>query len=162
MKGYSVYNAIQQLKEQGFKKAAVARQLSINRRTVDRYWDMPVDEYQSMHTEIRKCQYLDEYRDTIIGWIEDYPDMSAAQICDWLKENYEVDFKDRTVSRYVSELRKSCNLPKHKEPRSYEAAPSPITRSLLTQTRPQRMTSSSMRVTPAMAAWLPIRQLQPM
>ena len=123
MKGYSVYNAIQQLKEQGFRKAAVARQLSINRRTVDRYWDMPVDEYQSMHTEIRKCQYLDEYRDTIIGWIEDYPDMSAAQICDWLKENYEVDFKDRTVSRYVSELRKSCNLPKHKEPRSYEAVP---------------------------------------
>lgn len=123
MKGYTVYNAIKQLKEQGFKKAAVARQLSINRRTVDRYWDMTVDDYQSMHSEVRKSQYLDEYRDTIIGWIEDYPDISASQICDWLKENYEVDFKERTVSRYVRELRKSCNLPKHKEPRMYEAVP---------------------------------------
>lgn len=33
MKGYSVYNAIQQLKAKGFKKATVARQLDINRRT---------------------------------------------------------------------------------------------------------------------------------
>ena len=49
MKGYSVYNSIQQLKEQGFKKATVARKLEINRRTVDRYWDMSVDEYQEMH-----------------------------------------------------------------------------------------------------------------
>ena len=49
MKGYSVYNSIQQLKGQGFKKAAVACKLEINRRTVDRYWDMSVDEYQEMH-----------------------------------------------------------------------------------------------------------------
>ncbi len=34
MKGYSVYNSIQQLKGQGFKKAAVACKLEINRRTV--------------------------------------------------------------------------------------------------------------------------------
>ena len=33
MKGYSVYNAIKQLKDQDFKKAVVARQLDINRRT---------------------------------------------------------------------------------------------------------------------------------
>ena len=45
MKGYSVYNAIQQLKERGFKKATVAKQLGINRRTVDRYWNMSVERY---------------------------------------------------------------------------------------------------------------------
>ena len=49
MKGYSVYNAIQQLKERGFKKASVARQLNLNRRTVIRYWDMSVEEYEQKH-----------------------------------------------------------------------------------------------------------------
>ena len=66
MKGYSVYNAIQQLKEQGFKKATVARQLEINRRTVNRYWDMSVDEYEAMKSEVRRKQALDEYQQTIL------------------------------------------------------------------------------------------------
>lgn len=44
MKGYLVYSQIQQLKEKGFKKANVAKQLGINRRTVDRYWNMSADE----------------------------------------------------------------------------------------------------------------------
>ena len=42
MKEIKVYNAIHQLKERGFKKDSVAKQLSINWRTVDRYWNMTV------------------------------------------------------------------------------------------------------------------------
>lgn len=123
MKGYSVYNAIKQLKDQGFKKAAVARQLNINRRTVDRYWDMSVDEYEAMKSEVRRKQALDEYRDAILGWLSDYPSISSAQILDWLKENYDEDFSERTVSRYVRELREEHNICKHKNLRTYEAVP---------------------------------------
>ena len=123
MKGYSVYNSIQQLKEQGFKKATVARKLEINRRTVDRYWNMSVDEYQEMHCNVRRKQTLDDYKNTILGWIHDYPDISASQVCDWLKENYNQHFSDRTVSRYVKELREEFNLRKHPHARSYEAIP---------------------------------------
>ena len=54
MKGYSVYSQIQQLKEQGFRKDAVARNLGINWRTANRYWDMTVEEY-----EARKTAYLE-------------------------------------------------------------------------------------------------------
>ena len=46
MKGYNVYSRIQQLKEKGFKKATVAKQLHINRRTVDKYWSMSVEDYE--------------------------------------------------------------------------------------------------------------------
>ena len=78
MKGYSVYNEIMQLKELGFKKAQVASQLEINRRTVDRYWNMSAYDYQSMLSSVRRKQALDEYRDTIIGWLkEDYSANSA-------------------------------------------------------------------------------------
>ena len=40
MKGYSVYRTIQQLKARGFRKDAVAKNLGINWRTVDRYWSI--------------------------------------------------------------------------------------------------------------------------
>lgn len=123
MKGYSVYNAIKQLKDQGFKKAAVARQLDINRRTVDRYWDMSVDEYEAMKSEVRRKQALDKYQDAILGWLKDYPSISSAQILDWLKENYDEDFSERTVSRYVRDLREEHNIRKQKNPRTYEAVP---------------------------------------
>lgn len=123
MKGYSVYNEIKQLKELGFKKAQVASQLSLNRRTVDRYWEMSVDEFNSMISSVRRKQALDEYRDIILLWINEYSSVSAAQINDWLKENYNADFRERTVSRYVKELREECSLPKKSEPRSYEAVP---------------------------------------
>ena len=123
MKGYSVYNAIQQLKDQGFKKAAVARQLDINRRTVDRYWDMTVDEYEAMKSEVRRKQALDEYQQTILSWLDEYPSISSAQVCDWLKENYGDSFSERTVSRYVKELREEFNIRKEKNSRTYEAVP---------------------------------------
>ena len=123
MKGYSVYQSIKQLKDQGFKKAAVARRLGINRRTVDRYWDMSVDEYQEMHTKVKRKQSLDDYKEAILGWINEFPDISAAQICDWIKENYDQDFSGRTVSRYVKELREANNLRKHPNARAYEAVP---------------------------------------
>lgn len=125
MKGYSVYNAIQQLKDQGFKKAAVARQLEINRRTVDRYWNMSVDEYEAMRSEVRRKQALDEYQQTILNWLDEYPSMSSAQVCDWLKEHYEAYFSERTVSRYVKELREEFNIRKEKNARTYEAVPDP-------------------------------------
>jgi transposase len=123
MKGYNVYSEIQQLKEKGFKKTAVAQQLGINRRTVNRYWLMPVDVYEATQKKICRQKMLSEYQDIILQWMKEYPTISASQICDWLKENYKAYFKDRTVSRYVKELRESYDLKKMPEPRSYEAVP---------------------------------------
>ena len=123
MKGYSVYSSIQQLKERGFKKATVAKQLGINRRTVNRYWDMAVDEYEENSTNICRETLLGKYRDTIVGWLSEYPTLSAAQVCDWLKEHYSASFSERTVCRYVKNLREEYDLRKSPNPRSYEAVP---------------------------------------
>ena len=123
MKGYSVYNAIQQLKERGFKKASVARQLNLNRRTVIRYWDMSVEEYEQKHLGLCREKALDTYRGQIIGWLRTYPTLTAAQVCDWLKEHYHEQFAERTVSRYVKALREEYQLKKSVRPRDYEAVP---------------------------------------
>ncbi|MCL2344114.1 MAG: IS21 family transposase [Firmicutes bacterium] len=121
MKGYRVYSQIKQLQEKGFSKASVAKRLKINRRTVTRYWGMNAAEYEGQH--ISRVKLLDEYQEIILHWLTEYPTVSAAQVCDWLKEHYKADYPERTVSRYVKELREAHNLPKAQEPRAYEAVP---------------------------------------
>ena len=123
MKGYRVYNSIKQLKDMGFKRAAVAAQLQINRRTVDRYWTMTADEYEIQQQALKRGSSLDDYRDQILYWLRAYPMLSAAQVCDWLKEHYKEDFRERTVSRYVKRLREEYGLKKAPNSRDYEAVP---------------------------------------
>ncbi|MDD2503226.1 MAG: hypothetical protein PHG58_05130 [Clostridia bacterium] len=66
MKGYSVYSKIKQLNEKGFKKATVAKQLGINRRTANRYWDTTVDDYETNAANICRNNLLDEFKDIIL------------------------------------------------------------------------------------------------
>lgn len=123
MKEIKVYNAIHQLKERGFKKDSVAKQLKINWRTVDRYWDMTVAEYESQSQSLKRASQMDDYKTQILLWLRKYPTMTSAQVCDWLKEHYKVSFKERTVSRYVKALREEYGLKKTAAPRDYEAVP---------------------------------------
>ena len=56
MKGYRVYSKIQQFRSAGFSQRQVARRLGINRKTVKRYWEMPVDEYEEMSSTVCRMQ----------------------------------------------------------------------------------------------------------
>ena len=123
MKGYNVYSKIQQFRQAGFSQRQVARRLGINRKTVKRYWAMPVNEYEEMSNAVCRMQYLDKYQAQIKGWLQEYPDMTAAQVCDWLKEHYREGISERTVSRYVKQLREEYGLKKREAPREYEAVP---------------------------------------
>ena len=44
-------------------------------------------------------------------------------MCDWLKEHYREEVSERTVSRYVKQLREEYGLKKSAAPREYEAVP---------------------------------------
>lgn len=122
MKGYQVYSKIHQMREAGFSQRAVAKALCINRKTVKRYWNMDVDEYEHHARKIVRIRNLDPHRDQIVTWRREYPSLTAAQVCDWVKEHYEEAHAERTVSRYVKELREEYRLPRHPNPPSYEAA----------------------------------------
>ena len=112
MKGYNVYSKIQQLRAVGFSQRQVARRLGINRKTVKRYWEMPVDEYEEMSQGIYRMQALDKYAKQVVRWLREFPDMTAAQVWDWLKEHYREEVSERTVSRYVKQLREEYGLKK--------------------------------------------------
>ena len=121
MKDYGMYTKIQQLKEKGFRQSNVARQLGIHRNTVKKYWDMTADVFEDHLFSINRTKLLAEYESIIVKWLSEHPTASAAQICDWLKEYYKADFAERTVSRYVKDLRKEYSLKKSADPREYEA-----------------------------------------
>lgn len=67
---------------------------------------------------------LKKYQYVIVKWIKAHPDMSAAQVLDWLKEHYgDFSVRERTLRRYINELRKKHNLPKPVETRQFQSVP---------------------------------------
>jgi transposase len=62
----------------------------------------------------------------MVQWLQDYPDLSAAQIWDWLKERHpSLKIGASTVRSYVRQLRKQYGIPKSFQQRQYEAIPDP-------------------------------------
>lgn len=118
---------IYQLKQQGFKIRRIARKLGISRTTVYKYLEKSPEEMSEwMASTKTRMKKLDPYEMLILTWLSENPDMSAAQIHDWLKEKYE-DFEvgESTVRDYVKELREKYSIPKTAEKRIYEAIPDP-------------------------------------
>ena len=120
---WRMYAKIQELKTKKFKKTQVARQLSIDRETVAKYWDMTPGEYEDSKKNIRLSKAA-VYKDIIISWLKEYPDISAAQMYDWLKERHPLetlDFQQRSFRDYVKKLREEYDIKKPVHSRQYEA-----------------------------------------
>lgn len=116
-----MYSKIHELKAQKIKKSQVARELSLNPKTVTRFWNMTPEEFLVFRNKNRKHK-LDKYETVIVNRLREFPDLSAAQILDWLLEIYEdKSLKERTVRRYVAWLRKKHQIPKPTSTRQYEA-----------------------------------------
>ncbi len=118
-----MYTHIQNKKTMGYTRDATARLLRLSWRTVDRYWEMTPDEYQALSKESRRCD-LDRHEAAITGWLERFPDLSVAQIQDWLLEHYQETYSDRTVRHYVNRVRLVHGIPKPaKSTREYFVVP---------------------------------------
>ena len=125
MKRWLMYYKIRSMKNEGFSKRQVADRLGINFRTVSKYLAMTPEEFdESLNRERRRK--LDLYESIVVDWLKRYPDMSAAQVHDWLKEHYQVSVSDRSARRFVEGIRKKYSIPKTKGyERQYEALEDP-------------------------------------
>ncbi|WP_058951190.1 IS21 family transposase [Oceanobacillus picturae] len=114
---------VHQLKKQGFKVAAIARMCDLSRTTVYEYLERDFQEALSWVGDLKtRRRKLDPYQEQILGWLKDYPDLSASQISDWLEERCSfTNVGDSTVRTYVSELREKYHIPKTLTYRVYEA-----------------------------------------
>ena len=117
-----MFSKIQQEKRNGFSREAAARHLELSWATVDRYWDMTPDDYESARQQLYKSM-LFPHNDIILKWLTAYSDVSAAQIRDWLEEHYGEVFNERTVRNYVARMRQLHSLPKLDPARNYGCVP---------------------------------------
>lgn len=118
---------IKQLMKQGFRKAQIARKLGISRTTVHDYLKREPEEMATWMASTRqRSKKLDPYHNEVLSWLKEHPDMSAAQVFDWLEEKYKsAGVAESTVRNYVRALRQHYHLPKVLHVRQYEAIPDP-------------------------------------
>lgn len=124
---WEMYMEIQQLLKQGFSQTKVAEKLGISRTTVYRHLKKsPSEMAEWVDTLKYKKKKLDPYKELILSWLRMHPDMSAAQVQDWLQERYEgLNIGESTVRSYVRALREEYKIKKETSPRIYEAIPDP-------------------------------------
>ncbi|WP_233274984.1 DDE-type integrase/transposase/recombinase [Calidifontibacillus oryziterrae] len=59
-----------------------------------------------------------------MGWLKEHPDLSGAQVFDWLEEKLNVSIiTEGTVRNYVNELRETYHIPKITSEREFSAVP---------------------------------------
>ena len=128
MTDWYMYNEIQKHKSMGFSKSRTANKLQINFRTVKRYWDMTPadysDAFKDFHRNMRNSA-ASRYEKEILSWLEQHPDLSSAQIYDWLYEKYQAKpvVAERTMRRYIAWLREQHAIARQSGFRCYEAIP---------------------------------------
>jgi transposase len=122
-----MYLSIHQLKNLGLNVSQIARKLGVSRNTVYKYLEMTSDQMHQRLEEMKtRKKKLDRHEQEILTWLREYPDLSAAQIFDWLKERYgDIQVSEGTVRNYVRSLRKKHNIPKEIYRRQYEAVEDP-------------------------------------
>jgi len=114
MKRWLMYIQIHSMKSQGFSKRQIAERLELNFRTVSKYLKMNPEEFNQTILNRERRRNLRLYEGVVVDWLKKYPDMTAAQVLDWLKEHYQVNVSDRATRRFVKTLRKKHSIPKTK------------------------------------------------
>ena len=88
LKKLIVYHQIHKMHRNGWKVSRIADFLVINRRTVSKYHSMTEHEYFDYQESIRaRKRELDPYEGFVKIKLELFPQTSAAQMHDWLKEH---------------------------------------------------------------------------
>ena len=103
------------LKKEGLSKRAVAKRLKISRDTVSKYWNCARLEKGNYGP---RAKLIDPYRDYITQRLDKYPELSAKQLFEEIKDN-GFEGSDRTVRRYLAAIRPH----KYREYKPFETLP---------------------------------------
>ncbi len=122
LNNWIMYHEIHKLHRLGFSNPKIADYLVLDTRTVKKYLLMTEEDYEK---HLLKGQYrskvLSPYETFVREKLDQYPETSAAQIHDWLKE-YHPGFPHtdpRTVYNFVMFVRQKHNIPIIKVSREY-------------------------------------------
>jgi transposase len=117
-----MYHEVHRLKREGLKPAQIARELASDRRTIKKYLSMNEEEYMDLkYSQLERKKALDQYQEFVKNRLEQFPEASAAQVHDWLKEyfNEMVPVSEKTVFNFVLSVRNKYGIPRPFSCRDY-------------------------------------------
>jgi len=120
-----LYYKMKDLEGKGFSQRQISKKLGVGRNTVSSDFGMSSKQFiEYIHTLETRPKKLDPYREHILGWLREHPDLTGAQVHDWLIERMELkDVTQATVRSYVKDIRERYGIPKVKNQRVYAAVP---------------------------------------
>ncbi len=117
-----MYHEIQRLNREGSSISYIADYLVLNWRTVKKYLSMSESEYEAFISgQANRKKDLEPYQYFVKVKLEQYPNTSASQMHDWLKEHY-LEFPEvnpKTIYNFVMWVRQEHNIPKISQEREY-------------------------------------------
>ncbi len=117
-----MYHQIHRLHIEGRSISGIADFLVMNWRTVKKYLSMNEFEYEAfLENQSKRQKELAVYEHFVKVKLEQYPNTSAAQMYDWLKEHYEnlPEVTPKTVFNFVMWVRQKYHIPKVENKRDY-------------------------------------------
>lgn len=120
-----LYVEMRSLQDLGFSKSRIAKKMNVSRGRVSAFLKMDYEEFKEFEAAFgNRRKKLDPYREQILGWLQEHPDLSGAQVFDWIQERLAMtDVQENTVRNYVNELRETYHIPKAIQRREYSAVP---------------------------------------
>ena len=118
-----MYHEIQRMNREGFSISRISRIVLLDWRTVKHYlsmreadFDLFISGQPERKKELQSCEGF------VHAKLKLYPDTSAAQMHDWLKEHFShlEAVSPKTVFNFVTWVRQKYNLPKIPSARIYE------------------------------------------
>ena len=108
---------VRELSKQGLSKSQISRETGLDRATIRKYLKMSEENFQKWDTPSgTQGRKLSEYISFVKKELEIFPDLSAAQIEDHLKEYFTdlPEFHSKTVYNFVQFVRQKYDIPKPK------------------------------------------------
>ncbi len=120
-----IYIEIHRLYKEGFSKSAISRKLNISRNRVIDYLNKSPEDFEEFVSSLKtREKKLDLYHKEILSWLREYPDLTGAQVHDWLEEKlHYTDASENTVRNYLNEMRDFYHIPKINVVRTYSSVP---------------------------------------
>ncbi|WP_313533415.1 IS21 family transposase [Sphingobacterium athyrii] len=121
-----LFHLVQQMSREGKSVNWIADHFGISWRTTKRYINQSVDEFEhEFENPIPRKKHLDSYQGFVKDKQNHYPETSAAQMHDWLKEHHP-DFPQvspKTVFNFVQSVRIRFNIRKPESKREFGMIP---------------------------------------
>ena len=118
-----MYHEIHRMSREGFSISQISRTVLLDWRTVKHYLSMSEADYDLFISgQPERKKGLQSCESFVHGKLKLYPDTSAAQMHDWLKEHFShlATVSAKTVFNFVAWVRQKYNLPKIPSGRIYE------------------------------------------